>query len=291
MSHLLCIGLGYTAERVARLLLAKGWRVSGTARSAAAEERIRSLGVEAIHFDGGVASIELSQSLSEASHLVVSVPPANDADPVLRLHGEDLAARNATLWIGYLSTLGVYGDHAGGWVDEDTPVAPINDRSKARVAAEAAWLDLGRRTGLMVEIFRLAGIYGPGRSAIDSVRAGTARRIIKPGQIFNRIHVDDIATVLEAAIGRPRPGAIYNVADDEPAPPQDVIAYAAQLLGVPPPPALRFEDAELSPMARSFYEECKRADNSRLKRELGVRLAFPTYREGLRAILEAQRGP
>ena len=288
MSDLLCMGLGYSAAALARRLRAKGWRVVGTARTAESAEKVRALACKAIVFDGASRSQEVAEAIERVTHVIVSVPPDGAGDPVLRHHGADLARRTAPLWIGYLSTIGVYGDRQGASVTEETPLAPMNSRSKARVDAEAAWLDLGRRTGHAVEVFRLAGIYGPGRSAIDSVRAGTARRIVKPGQVFNRIHVEDIATVLEAAIARPRAGAIYNVADDEPSPPQDVIEFAASLLGVPPPPEVAYDDAGLSPMGRSFYEECKRADNSLLKRELGISLAYPTYREGLRAIVSAR---
>jgi nucleoside-diphosphate-sugar epimerase len=186
-------------------------------------------------------------------------------------------------WIGYLSTTGVYGDRAGGWVDETAELRPVNARSRWRVEAEAAWA----ASGLPVEIFRLAGIYGPGRSAFDRLREGRAQRIVKQGQIFSRIHVDDIAAALAASIAAPRPAVVWNLADDEPAPPEDVIAYAAELLGLPVPPAIPFEEAELSPMARSFYAESKRVSNRRLRETLGVALAHPTYREGLRAILAA----
>jgi uncharacterized protein YbjT (DUF2867 family) len=288
MSHLVCIGFGYSAECLARRLLAKGWRVGGTARTVAGTAKIGAMGCDPIVFDGLSPSPALVEAIAQSSHVLVSVPPAAGADPVLRLHGRDFAQRTPPIWIGYLSTLGVYGDRQGGSVTEATPVAPMNARSVARVEAELGWFELGRRAGHVVEVFRLAGIYGPGRSAIDSVEAGTARRIVKPGQVFNRIHVEDIASVLEAAMQCPRAGAIYNVADDEPAPPQDVVAFAAELLSVPVPPAVDYEDVELSQMGRSFYAECKRADNSLLKRELGVRLAYPTYREGLRAILNAR---
>jgi nucleoside-diphosphate-sugar epimerase len=190
-------------------------------------------------------------------------------------------------WVGYLSTTGVYGDRDGGWVDETSELRPSGARGRRRVAAETAWLDLWRDRGVPVHIFRLAGIYGPGRSPFDALRAGTAKRIVKPGQVFSRIHVDDLASVLLSSIARPRPGAVYNVCDDEPASPADVVAHAAQLLGAPPPPLVSFDEAALSPMARSFYADNKRVSNALIKTELGVRLRYPDYRAGLAAILAA----
>jgi nucleoside-diphosphate-sugar epimerase len=190
-------------------------------------------------------------------------------------------------WIGYLSTTGVYGDRAGGWVDEEAPLIPTGERGRRRVAAEARWLDLVRRHGSLVHIFRLAGIYGPGRNALDTVRAGRAQRIVKPGQIFSRIHVADIAQVLRASMAKPEPGAIYNVCDDDPAPPADVVAFACDLLGVPCPPPVPFDEAKLSQMALSFYADSKRVSNRRIKEELGVRLLYPSYRDGLAALLKA----
>jgi nucleoside-diphosphate-sugar epimerase len=202
----------------------------------------------------------------------------------LRHYRDEIARLSTLAWIGYLSTVGVYGNAAGAIVDETAELHPNNERTRARVVAESGWLALGETTGRPVQVFRLAGIYGPGRSALDKLRAGTARRIVKPGQVFNRIHVEDIASVLEASIARPRAGAIYNVADDEPAPPEDVIAYGAELLGIEPPPEIPFEDADLTPMARSFYGDSRRISNARIKSELGVTLAYPNYREGLRAL-------
>jgi nucleoside-diphosphate-sugar epimerase len=185
----------------------------------------------------------------------------------------------------------VYGDHGGAWIDETAPPNPTSARSRRRLAAEEAWLALGRRTGKPVQVFRLAGIYGPRRNPLAQLAAGTATRIVKPGQIFNRIHVDDIAAALAASLDRPRAGAVYNVADDEPAPPQDVVAYAASLAGVVPPAEIPFDEASLSPMARSFYAETKRVSNRLLKQELGLTLRYPTYREGLAALRAAGEGP
>ena len=215
---------------------------------------------------------------------VGSAPPGEQGDPVLRHHRDDLRAAPQLQWIGYLSTVGVYGGHGGAWVDEATPANPGSPRSQYRLAAEQAWLALPNGAKPLIGVFRLSGIYGPGRSAIDNLRDGTARRIVKPGQVFNRIHVDDIALVLEAAMARQPASQIYNVTDDEPAPPQDVVGYAAALLGLPVPPDLPFATAALSPMARSFYSDNKRVRNDRMKRELGVSLAHPTYREGMAAI-------
>ena len=283
--RLLCVGMGYSARALARLLAPQGWHVTGTATSAAGCERIAAQGWDAVMFDGMAPSTALAEAIARASHLVVSAAPGAQGDPLLRHHAGDIAAARDRAWLGYLSTVGVYGDHQGDWVDETTAVKPVSQRSRERVAAEAAWLDLAARARSRIEIFRLAGIYGPGRSAIDNLRDGTARRIVKLGQVFNRIHVDDIAGALAAAIASPRSQhAIYNVADDEPAPPQDVVAHAARLLGLPVPPDIPFTEAQLSPMGLSFYGENKRVSNARAKVALGWRLKYPTYREGLAAI-------
>lgn len=277
---LLSIGHGYSAQALARRLLPLGWRVIGTTRSAEKADRLAREGVEPIVWPGGPLP------LAEATHLLSSVGPDGTGDPVLARAREALAAARHLEWVGYLSTIGVYGDHKGGWVDEDTPLAPATERGRERVRAEAAWAALG----LPLHVFRLAGIYGPGRGPFAKVRAGTARRIIKPGQVFNRMHVEDIAATLEASIRRPDPGRVYNLCDDAPAPPEVVIEHAAKLLGVPVPDAVPFETADLTPMARSFYAESKRVRNDRIKTELGVRLTYPTYREGLAALLVEEAG-
>lgn len=279
MPTLLSFGHGYSARALVPLL--PGWRVIGTTRSPGKAEGLHAQGIEPRVFPGD----DLAPDVAAATHLLSSIAPDEEGDPVLRAHGEAIAEAAPRLdWAGYLSTTGVYGDHRGGWVDEDTPPAPSTARGAARVRAEADWRAV---PGLPLHVFRLAGIYGPGRGPFAKIRAGTARRIVKPGQVFSRIHVDDIAATLRASIDRPEAGAVYNVCDDAPAPPQDVIADAARLLGLPPPPELAFDEAELSPMARSFYAESKRVRNDRIK-ALGVRLRHPDHHSGLRAILAAE---
>jgi len=290
MSVLLAVGLGYSAKELARRLHAQGWRIIGTSRSAEGARAIDAMGYEGIAFDGAAPSPALSRATREATHLLVSASPGPQGDPLLAQHADDLRAASLQ-WIGYLSTIGVYGNHDGKWVDEETPPAPISRRSVARLEAERGWEAFSRENGVPLGVFRLSGIYGPGRGPLEKLRSGQARAVIKPGQVFNRIHVADIATALEAAIARAgeRPGArAYNVTDDEPAPPQDVLDFAAGLIGAPRPPRVPFEAADMSPMARSFYADNKRTSNARMKQELGVTLAYPTYREGMRALAQAQ---
>jgi nucleoside-diphosphate-sugar epimerase len=281
--RLFCFGFGYSAEALARRLSARVSALGGTRTSLAGAES--PLGAKLAVFQGDGASAEVRGLLAGTTHLLVSVPPDLEGDMVLRHFRDDLEALPELAWIGYLSTVGVYGDCRGEWVDETSPTRPTSERSLRRMLAEKAWLAFGAESGRRVEVFRLSGIYGPGRSVIDNLKAGTARRIVKPGQVFNRIHVDDIAGVLAAAIDQPAGHAVYNVSDDEPAPPQDVVAYAAELLGLPVPPDIPFERAGLSGMAASFWAESKRVSNARIKAALGVELAYPTYREGLRAIV------
>ena len=288
MNHLLCFGLGFSARTLAARLREKGWTISATSRSAAGAQAIVKQGFHAHVFDGTAPLAPAA--FDGVTHLLSSAPPDADGDPVLRQNAGELAQRAAQFrWVGYLSTTGVYGDHGGGLVTEETPLTPNTERGHRRLLAETQWLDLWRGHGLAVHLFRLAGIYGPGRNQLVSLRDGTAKRIIKPGQLFSRIHVEDIATVLEASMARPHPGRAYNVCDDEAAPPQDVVAYGAELLGLPVPPDVPFEEAQLSPMARSFYADSKRVSNERLKAELGVVLRYPTYREGLAALAAAFR--
>ena len=284
--HLFGFGFGYTARVLARRLAAEGWIVGGTCRTA---DKASEAGFPVEVFDRDHPLPP--KALDGVTHLLVSVPPDAAGDPALAVHGEDIAEIEGLRWLGYLSTTGVYGDRGGGWVDETAELSPSGERGRRRVAAEAGWLDLWHRRGVPVHIFRLASIYGPGRSPFDALRAGTAKRIDKPGQVFSRIHVEDLAHVLARSISRPRPGAVYNVCDDDPAAPEAVIAHAAALLGMPAPPLVPFEHAELSPMARSFYDDNKRVSNRLIKSELGVTLQYPDYRAGLAAILADEACP
>ena len=287
MSRLVCFGLGYSARAIASRLRQKGWKVLGTTRS---EERAKILGEEGFDvaiYSGADRNDELGHELSMATHVLLSIAPGADGDPVHTHFGDLLEQTENLEWIGYLSTVGVYGDHAGAWVDEQTALNPKSERSLWRAAAERNWLDFGDRTSKPVHVFRLAGIYGPGRGPLQNVLSGKARRINKPGQVFNRIHVEDIANIVEASIAQPHAGAIYNVSDNEPAPPQDVVAHACELLGRPPPPEITFEEADLTPMGRSFYGENKRVSNRLVREDLGVTFKYPTYREGLAALVNS----
>lgn len=276
---LLSIGHGFSARALAARLVPQGWRIVGTTRSPDKADAIADTGVEPVVWPGA----DLGALIAQFPNVLVSAGPDSAGDPVLNAV-EDAVIRAAPdlRWVGYLSTTGVYGDHDGDWVDEDTPLTPSTKRGRARVTAEARWQAI---PDLPLHIFRLAGIYGPGRGPFAKVRAGTARRIIKPGQVFSRIHVEDIAQALELSLQRPDPGAVYNLCDDDPAPPQDVIAHAAALLGLPVPPAIPFDQADMTPMARSFYAESKKVRNDRIKQALGWAPQFPTYRAGLAALL------
>lgn len=268
MPRLLCFGLGYSARAFAATL--DGWQITGTSRDG----------------QGGTVRFDRNRILppyffAGVTHLLVSIPPDEEGDAAFDRHRDDIAALTNLQWLGYLSTTGVYGTRDGGWVNEGSDLRPTSLRAERRCDAETQWQSLG------AHIFRLAGIYGPGRSAFDALRAGTARRFDRPGQVFSRIHVDDLAAVLRASMARPRPGAVYNVCDDEPAAPADVIAHAAGLLGIDPPPLEPFGPAALSPMAQSFWADNKRVSNALIRRELGVALRYPDYRAGLAAILAA----
>ncbi len=281
---LFCFGLGFSARLVANHLRDEGWQVAGTTRSADKAEILRAQGIEPYIFSDDTPVADIRSALDGVTHVLISTPPGGNGDPVLAHHGGDLAALPEGTWVGYLSTTGVYGDRDGAVVSEDDDLLPSGKRGRRRVAAEKAWFDLGRRHGLCVQSFRLAGIYGPGRNALETVRSGRARRVVKSGQIFSRIHVEDIAQTVLASIKHPNAGAAYNVCDDDAAPPQDVIAYACGLLGIDPPPEEGFDAAKLSPMAASFYEDNKRVANGRIKTELGVKLRFADYKAGLRAL-------
>jgi nucleoside-diphosphate-sugar epimerase len=277
MNHLLCFGFGFSAQALAHKLDQKLWHIMGTSRSAAGAAAIAAQGFDGVVFEN------LKSIPSTVTHIVSSVPPDGQGDPVLIRFGQELLERAKDFkWVAYLSTTGVYGDREGALVDETAVLTPNTERGQRRVDAEAAWQAIPE---LPLHIFRLAGIYGPGRNALEGIRSGTAKRVVKPGQVFSRIHVEDIAGILEASILRPNPGRIYNVADDEPCPPQDVITYAAQLLKRQPPPEVTFENAELSPMARSFYADSKRVSNARIKQELGYHLKYPNYKIGLKSLL------
>jgi nucleoside-diphosphate-sugar epimerase len=282
-NRLFIFGTGTTATVLGTRLLSKGWQVTGTCRTAEKAELLAGLGFDAVLFNS--ETNPSAEKLADATHLLISVPPGVDGDPVLRELSKTLQDNCASLaWIGYLSTTGVYGDREGAWVDETDEMRPTSERGRRRETAERDWFALGKRLGVPVQTFRLAGIYGPGRNQIASLRAGKARRLVKPGHVFSRIHVEDIASVLEASIAQPRAGAAYNVCDDEAAPPQDVVTFAARLAGLELPPEVPFDEAELTPMARSFYDESKRVSNGLIKQELGVTLQFPSYREGLTAL-------
>lgn len=266
MTTLLCLGFGYTAQHLLPRL--DGFEVLATYRDPHKADALRQSGVRPVQF---------SDDLSRVTHLLASAPPDAAGDPLLA----HLPPMPNLVWAGYLSATSVYGDHQGGWVTEETPTTPSGPRGQQRVMAEQAWLS----SGLPIHIFRLAGIYGPQRCVLDDLKAGTARRIDAPGQVFSRIHIDDITSTLLASMQKPNCGAIYNVADDEPAASADVLAYGAELLGLAAPPLVPLENAALSPMAQSFYTDNRRISNQRLKTELGVMLAYPTYREGLKALL------
>ncbi|MGA2894271.1 MAG: SDR family oxidoreductase [Xanthobacteraceae bacterium] len=290
MSTLVCFGFGYCAEHFVAAFGRKFEHIVGTVRGA---ERAAILNayddgpLHALVFDGTHATAELDGAIAAADFALVSVPPGADGDPILATCGDAFAGAIHLRSIVYLSTVGVYGDHAGAWVDEETPAKPDTGRSRERLAAEQAWQELGRRHGIAVAILRLAGIYGPGQNALEQIARGTARRLVKPGQFFNRIHVGDIAQAIDACIARNASG-LFNLADDEPTSPGDPIVFAAELMGRAPPPEIAFSDAapSMSPMALSFWQDCRRVRNDKLKRDLGVELRYPTYREGLRALFE-----
>ncbi|MCA0041970.1 SDR family oxidoreductase [Celeribacter litoreus] len=279
---LFSFGHGYSAQALARLLVPEGWTIYGTTRNPEKAEQFKADGVIPVIL--GVDPIPAK--FGAATHLLMSAAPSEDGDPLLREYFDELVSAAPNLeWVGYLSTTGVYGDHGGDWVDENTPLTPATKRGQMRVAAETQWTKAAEDLGFPLSIFRLAGIYGPGRGPFAKVRSGSARRIIKEGQIFSRTHVEDIARVLEASVKQPEKAGIYNVCDDLPVPPQDVIGYAAELLGLPLPPEEPFETADMTPMARSFYAESKKVRNDRIKDVLGVTLLYPDYKTGLKALL------
>ncbi|WEX09500.1 SDR family oxidoreductase [Chelativorans sp. AA-79] len=285
MRRVLIFGAGYSGRAIGRALAPQADFLAGTTRSADNAEALSRLGIRPLLYAGEGFGGETKQALQEATHLIISIAPGEGGDPVLA----DLRALSGGIpnleWVGYLSTVGVYGDHGGAWVDEESECRPSSSRSRQRLEAEDAWLTFGRQTGVPVAILRLPGIYGPGRNAFVNFSEGTARRIVKPGQVFNRIHVEDIAGATRHLM-RMKAGGIFNLSDEEPAPAQDVVAYAARLMGMDPPPEVPFDQADLSPMGRSFYSECKRVSNGKLKAS-GYELRYPNYRHALEAIWKA----
>ena len=280
--NLFCFGLGYCADYLSAKLIKQGWQVSATCRTSEKAAVLEASGIRPVLLSGKKVTVT---DLGKADHILISVPPEQDgSDPVINFAEAALAAlQDQIKWVGYLSTTGVYGDHQGAWIDEETPAGLLSERGQRRVAAEAQWA----ATGLPMHYFRLAGIYGPGRNSLRALQNGTARRVVKQGQVFSRIHLVDITRILEASMANPNAGRAYSVCDDTPAPPQDVVTYAAELMGVSPPALQDFATAELSPMARSFYGENKRIRNNRIKEELGVSLEYPDYRAGLSALWES----
>ncbi len=280
--NLLCFGLGYTARAVARRLMEKKWRVIGTTRTEERAAQLREHGFEVVKFDQD-APVP-ADLLEQASHWLISIPPDSFGDPLMTAYGEELQERAASReWIGYLSSTSVYGDRNGQWIDEHAPPQPTTAHGRRRLAAERAWRKCAQ-AGAPLHVFRIAGIYGPGRNALVQLKKGTAKRISAPHHVFNRIHVDDLARVLLASIAKPNPGAVYNVADDLPESGERVVAHAARILKMEPPPLQSIELVDLSPMMQDFYAECKKVKNERIKYELGVRLNYPSYREGLEAL-------
>ncbi|WP_417692882.1 SDR family oxidoreductase [Roseibium sp.] len=281
--RLFVFGIGFSSRAFIEEVRDQFHWIGGTTRSPDKAADLKAAGIEALLFDGETASAGLTDALSNATHVLVSIAPGETGDPVLAACAPALQAARP-VWIGYLSTVGVYGDHNGAWVDEDTVCKPVSKRSVQRVAAETAWLEFAAQNDLPVQIFRLSGIYGQGRNTFVNFQKNKARRLIKPGQVFNRIHVEDIAGAVAASLRKPMT-RIYNVTDDMPAPPQDVVVLAASLLGVAPPPEIAFETADLTPMARSFYGENKRVSNHRMKAELGYNLRYPTYKDSLPVLI------
>lgn len=284
---LFCFGYGYCADALARELQKHGdWQIAGTTRDRHKKQELRENGIEGYQFDYDHPLGDPIHALRDTTHLLISTPPYSDGGPAFMAHANDIIRSTSIEWIGYLSSTSVYGDREGEWVDETSEVKPTSIRGSRRAAAEQQWYSLFRSKDMPVHIFRLSGIYGPGRSAIDSVRANVAKRVDKPGQAFNRIHIDDITQILMASIKAPSPGAIYNVCDDDPAPSHKVVEHACKLLQCEPPPLISFFEADLAPIAMSFYNENKRVKNDKIKEELGITLKYPDYRAGLEACLK-----
>lgn len=287
--RLFCFGYGYTSDAVARRVMGEGWAVAGTTRDNDKRRFLRQQGVKSYLFDYEQPLEDPLLFLRDTTHLLISTPPSDEGDPAFLMHAADILKIPSIEWIGYLSSTAVYGDRDGGWVSENAELRPSTKRGSRRLRAESQWLSLFRDHGRPVHIFRLAGIYGPGRCALDSVRAGVARRINKPGHAFSRIHVDDIVQTVCASMAKFNPGQAYNVADDLAAPSHEVIKYACEMLGLNCPPLLPYDEADMAPIARSFYNDNKRIDNRRIKDELGVVLKYPNYMEGLKGCLASEQ--
>lgn len=289
-SHLFCFGYGYCCDYLGRVLETAGnWRLSGTTRDPNKKALMKEHNIKAYVFDHDMPLDDARRYMNGVTHLLISTPPDDRGDPAFIIHGEDIASIPTLRWVGYLSSTAVYGDRTGEWVDENSELRPNSKRGTRRAIAEQQWMSLYRDEGVPVHIFRLAGIYGPMRSALDSVRAGVARRINKPGHAFSRIHIDDIVQTLVASMSKPNPGAIYNLADDRAAPSHEVIKYACDLLGLEPPPLMQYDEADMAPITRSFYADNKRVKNERIKRDLDITLKHPDYMSGLRACLDAEK--
>ena len=285
--NLFCFGFGFAAQALAERLHSKNWTVSGTCR--VTDQRACLTNAPLFSFDGTHDSKEIFESLSKTTHLLISIPPQTSGDVVLKNFSSNIAKNKNLQWIGYISSTGVYGDTQGEWVNESSPLQPATELNVRRVESELAWLKMAKQNGCPVMVFRCVGIYGPGRNLLISVKQGRARRIEKPGLVFSRIHVEDLAQTLESSIQKPKSGEIYNVCDDEPAPPSEAVEYAFKLLNISPPPLIPFDSAELSEVARGFYKACKRVSNKKIKEELGIKLKYPNYRIGLDEIFKSMK--
>ena len=288
-NHLFCFGYGYSCEYLSRVLFADGhWQISGTTRDFDRRRDLRAAGIQGHILDTNVPLADPLYIMRDVTHILISSPPSNDGDPIFNMHAQDILNLPKLRWVGYLSTTGTYGDRSGGWVDENSAVRPSTKRGSRRLKAEKQWMSLYENYKIPVHIFRLAGIYGPGRCAIDSVRAGVARRIHKPGHAFSRIHVDDLVQVLFASMNAPDAGNVYNVCDDHPAPSHEVIAYACELLGIEAPELLSYDSVDLAPITRSFYADNKRVNNDKMKNKLKISLKYPDFRSGLDACYRSE---
>lgn len=276
--------MGFSAKALAKRLVSQGWDVSGTVQCV--QDYIRTENFSVLPFDGSHPTVEISEAISHATHLLITIPPQPSGDVVLENFAEEISKASHLQWIGYISSTGVYGDTQGEWVDESSPLLATTKRNRQRIELESAWLKIGKDHGLPLMVFRCVGIYGPGRNLLASVKQGRARRIDKPGLVFSRIHSEDLAQILEASMNKPQPSEIYNVSDDCPCPPAEAVEYACNLLGVESPPLVPYEKADLSPTARGFYMTNKRVSNKKIKQELGVKLKYPDYRSGLDALYE-----